>query len=292
MTLNTVPLGYEHTGRAKELRRLVTESENHEDALVRIPRSISISSLQTEPVIFQHREFDSDSEWQVTSHVAELAMAIKREPNHRLDQIVIWRCGARWIVLDGHFRLKAYLQYAAEKRETPKTFKVPCKVFSGNLMQAWDFSVQANKKVVTPLTSTERSNAMWRRVCMSWCDGEWTDSKANMESLGLVASNTISRMRRSLKELLGTQQVDLELAMDMTWLEVITQEREFDIDDFSEADREEWIERWANQLRKTFGKYPATNADLFAEAIERFSPKLMEGLTEYLTDDPDEDPDF
>lgn len=292
MTSNPVPSGQNLSGRAQEFQRLMTEAKDNDETRSRNPRSLPLTGLHVETAVFQHREYDSDVEWQITSHVADLVMAIKREPNHRLDPIVVWKCGGRWIVLDGHFRLKAYMQYAAEKRESPKTFKVPCKVFDGTLTQAWDFSVQANKKVVAPLTSTERSNAMWRRVCMSWQDGEWSDSKADMERLGLVASNTISRMRRSLKELIGPQGVIREDAMDMTWLEVITQDRDFDLEDFTEEERDEWVERWANQLRRTFGKYPPNNADLFAEAIERYSPTLIEGLTEYLAVDPDEEPDF
>lgn len=292
MTSNLVTTGGTLPGRAKEFQRLLAESESGEDVHKANPRSLPLTSLHAEPVVFQHREYDGDSEWRIYNHVNELVAAIKREPTERLDPITVWRCAERWIVLDGHFRLKAYQQFAEEKRTTPKSFKVPCKIFTGDLIKAWEFSVQANKKVVEPLTSTERSNAMWRRVCMSWQDGRWSDSKLDMERLGLVASNTISRMRRALKELIGPQGVTKEDAMDMTWLEVITKERDCEADEFTAEDREEYIQYLANLFRKTFGMFPTNSPEIFAEALERFSPKLMEGLTEWLVSELEEEPDF
>ena len=127
---------------------------------------------------------------------------------------------------------------------------------------------------------------------MSWRDDRWNDSKADMERLGLVASNTISRMRRALKELIGPLGVTKEEAMDMTWLEVITKDRDCEMEEFTEEDREEYIQHLANLFRKTFGMYPTNNPEIFAEALERFSPKLMESLSEYLMVDPEGEPDF
>lgn len=291
MISNPIPTGG-NLRRAAEFQRLATEYAGWESKPSPTPRSLQPKQVHAEPSVFQHREFDRDSEWRISTHVSELLLAIKREPSRRLDPITVWSCAGRWIVLDGHFRLQAYRIFAEEKGANPKSFKVPCKVFTGNLIEAWEFSVQANKKVVEPLTSTERSNAMWRRVCMSWSDGQWNDSKADMERLGLVASNTISRMRRVLKELTELKGATKEEAMDMTWLEVITKERDGELEEFTEEDREEYVQHLANLFRKTFGVHPTNSPEIFAEALERFSPRLMEGLIEYLSVDPEEELDF
>ena len=279
----------DHEGRWHALKRLEREYERGEHDPPRKPTKLPLTAISEEPLVFQHREDCPLSRFGLDMHVDELVRAIKREPARRLDPVTIWQCGNRWIVLDGHFRLEAYSRYIAETKDKAGAFKVPCKVFLGDAQQAWDFSVLANKKAVEPLTSTERSNAAWQRVCMSWDGSKWTFSKKELAGLGLVAENSISRMRRALGELKENHSVNLEEAYGMSWCDVldllngtIVPEGEWD-DDGEAAQR--FRQSIADRLRRTFGTLPMLSPILFFEGLELYSSKMTSEIEEYIRDE-------
>ena len=210
-----------------------------------------------------------------------------REKTQRLDPITVWCCGRRMIVLDGHYRLEAYIRYAEGQGIPLRKFAVPCEVFQGDPLAAWDYSATANRKVTAPLTTTERSNAAWKRVCLSWKDGEWITSKADLTALGLVGSNTISRMRRALIELTEKGMLEGRDPMELTWTEA---ERLYKGDplhdhEFDASEDSPLVRDWADRLTRTFGKEAWRAPQLFYFAMELYSPKMVESLKDYLTDD-------
>ncbi|WP_321829550.1 hypothetical protein [Thalassovita sp.] len=277
--------------RRQAFERVRTEHEQGETQRKESPRVVSFLSLNFEVKVFQHREGGSDSELGLAYHVDHLLQAIKREPNRRLDPITIWRCGNRWVVLDGHFRAEAYRRYAEEQQLSLAKFKLPCRVFHGSVLEAFDFSITANKKVTEPLSATERSNAAWQRVCLSWAGDAWNTSKADLVGLGLVTENTVSRMRRTLKLLTSEQQVSIEEANDLTWLDamqMLTDPAEVDNDWLYDDElRRREAEKQANRFLRTFGDFPKEAPLFFLEALEIYSPKMVEQWTEYLST-PDE----
>lgn len=248
--------------------------------------NLVLGDIHTKPDVFQHREQGPDTRWENDLHISILESAISREPTERLDPITVWCCGGQWIVLDGHYRLEAYARYAKDKGVPQDKFAVPCMAFKGKPLEAWDFAAVINKKTTEPLTATERSNVMWKRVCLSLVDGKWITSKATLEVMGLVKSNTISRMRSVLLAILEKGLMEDNDPMGLSWIEA-TEIFRGDLTSGFEPDWEEGedplIQVWADRLARTFGKCPLDYPPRFFQALERYSPKLFEDLTEYLT---------
>ncbi|SPF79172.1 hypothetical protein ALP8811_03110 [Aliiroseovarius pelagivivens] len=260
-------------------------------------RTVVLSSLSVEPLVFQHREDGPGDMWGHELHLDNLKQAIKREPGHRLDPIVIWQCGPDFIVIDGHFRVEAYRQYARDKKTQPKRFKVPCQVFHGGPLEALDRSITLNKKVSSPLTKTELSNAAWQRICLSW-DGEgWSTSKKQLIALGLVADNTIARMRRTFMKLLKSGKVTTEDCHGMTWQDAEAALKGIDGEDVKDwwDDDERWdagVQELADRLSRTFGSI-LREAPLFTlAAFERYSPQLVAAWEEYMLEERELCEDF
>lgn len=247
--------------------------------------NLVLGDIHLAPEVFQHRDQSPEYQWERSFHIADLLGAIGCEPSRRLDRITVWCCGGRWIVLDGHYRLEAYIQYAREQGVPLNKFAVPCEAFKGDPYEAWDYAATANRKVTSPLTTTERSNAAWKRVCLSWKDGKWLISKANLAALGLVKSSTIGRMRSTLIELLNLGLLEGKDPMELTWLEADqlfkggpSSDREFDYMD----DVDPMTQDWADRLTRTFGKAAWKNPLVFLFALERYSPKMVADITDYL----------
>jgi hypothetical protein len=277
--------------------RLSKEEKLSSPAQTKPPKSLPLSSIEAEPQVFQHREDIPETRWGLETHIEGLVQAIKREPSHHLDPVIVWFCGGRWIVIDGHFRLEAYSKFAYEKDISPSAFKIPCRVFTGSLSEAWDHSVTANKKVVEPLTSTERSNAAWQKVCRSFSPEGWTSSKNDLVKLGLVTINTVSRMRRTLGELIEAGETTLEEAHELPWLNAMALNQKArndgDVPAYDDENMERQARVWADQLRRTFATYPALMPLTFFHALEIYSPKMIEVITEYLvwTDEDENNPE-
>lgn len=169
---------------------------------------------------------------------------------------------------------------------------MPCVVFQGDPLAAWDYSAVANKKTTVALTTTERSNATWKRVCLSWRDGGWITSKADLLALGLSKSYTISQMRRALIALLEQGLPEGGDPMDLTWMEADRLYKDHQPSDsepqWDDDEENPNIQDWADRLNRTFGMYPVKSPETFLLAMERYSPKLVADLTDYLRDAPDD----
>lgn len=264
--------------------RLRAEREANPNPPLKFPRKLPLSAIHTEPEVFQHRDKHPAYRWRFEYDLHELQSAIRREPTRRLDPITVWYCGGRWIVIDGHYRIEAYARYAAEQGTPLKDFAVPCEVFHGDFYTAFDFSATANKKVTTPLTSTERSNVTWKRVCLSYVDGKWITSKSQILALGLSKENTISRMRRALVTIVDKNLTDGGDPMGITWSEATDLVEDKTSSDYEAllVDEHPMVQVWADRLSKAFAKEPLEASEVFFLALERYSPKLMEQLEEYL----------
>lgn len=285
---------YDQTTNSKTARgafeRLQGDFGGADELPKRTKFNLVLGDVHTEPEVFQHRDQGHECRWELGLHIANLEAAIRREPQHRLDPITVWCCGGRWIVLDGHYRLEAYTRYATEQGTPLNRFKVPCEAFKGSPYAAWDYSATANKKATRPLTTTERSNATWKRVCLSWKDGEWITSKAGLEELGLSCKNTISRMRRVLRGLMEKGLPEGDDPMDYTWMEAGRLLKGDHSSDYETdcTDEDPMVQVWAGRLTRTFGKEAWRAPLVFLQALERYSPKMTADLKDYLTDHDEE----
>jgi hypothetical protein len=91
-------------------------------------------------------------------------------------------------------------------------------------------------------------------------------------------------MRKTLKTLL--EQYPQEECTELDWKEALKlSQGEREIDD---SWRNKQITEWAKRLKKTFGVKPVSQPELFWDALEVYSPKLVRELQEYLGVVPDD----
>lgn len=278
--------------RSDAWKRVQVETQTPMEPKYTKPKTLLLTELHQEPLIFQQRELSEDNaKGTIKYNVETLNHQLRFEEGNKLDPILVWWSGHKWTVLDGHHRIEAYKQFLKEERRPEGSFKVPVNPFKGTLDEALAKTAVANKKFTEPLTTTEKADAMWRIICVSYIDkAKWSQSKAELKAMGLVASNTISRMRSVLGQLYDKGSLEWINPMDMTWREA----QEFlqggrEVGEFSFDKQEELICDWTDRLGRTFKDAPTKNPDAFMEALERYSPQLMDRIRSTLQEDTFED---
>jgi len=275
----------ERRSEAYERVKLETEKPS---SVTRRPKQLPLTELHLEPLVFQQREFrGGDNEGTIEYHIESLLQSIKSEKDNRLDPILIWSTGSRYVIIDGHHRLAAYKRFAEEKGKSEETFKVPVRAFEGTLDEALAQSAMTNKKISEALTRIEKSDASWRLVCTdSDGSGGWKRSKQKITSLGLVNESTIGRMRRTHTKLLKSPWVKNIDPMDMSWIEA--QERsqgKKEPREYSFDAQDRLAEDWASRFGSTFGVALVGNPEALLMALGKYSPQLLESICERIKED-------
>jgi hypothetical protein len=259
------------------LKRPVTRSAFHDGleklrleaskALARSdqPRTLLRSEIKVESAVFQPRVF-GDAEDRDGAHVSGLVSALKAKPagSRLLDDVVVVAIGASFYCIDGHHRLMAYAAQGVEK--------VPVEHFDGDLEEAVREAIKRNSRDRLPMTNEAKLESAWRLVLMEQNGGA---SKREIAQDTGVSERTIATMRAVLRTLPKHRRVTLW----PTWNEAkgLGNERRLD---FSDEDREAQVREWAKRLRKAFGKSVYRQADVFADALEMYSPKLPKALVQ------------
>ncbi|TPE50853.1 hypothetical protein FJM67_09795 [Maribrevibacterium harenarium] len=256
------------------LERLKNE-QNSGRVAPKINSKLSIKSIRVEVSVFQPRDLGNDT-GSKENHIRGLVDAIYCNPSKVLDPIIVWWSGAGWYLLDGHHRLEAYKRVIAQKRI--KIPKIPVRVFEGDLNGAMLESIRHNSKDKLPMTKDDKINRAWRLTVMQ------DFSKREIALTCKVGSATVSRMRRKLQELQELQPHGWQdLAFGMSWKEA----QQFPRKEKSYDD--EWQDNlakdWAMRLSKAFGKQASKQPEVFARALEYYSIKLLNDLTEFLRHD-------
>lgn len=234
---------------------------------------IPLEQLEVMTSVFQPRSVGDD--FASEKHTKTLMEAIMQETGNVLDPVTCWWSGRRWLVLDGHHRLAAYNKL----RESNKGAKaIPVTVFLGSLQSAHLESIRLNSKDKLAMSRENKSTKAWHLVMLSV-----NLSKREIANVCKVGTNTVSRMRARRLELIEQfGEKWLEQIDDMSWKEVLNFGVQRDYD-------EEWQDRtvndWTRRLQKTFGNTPQKQPELFARALEGYSPELYKGLAEWLRDD-------
>ncbi|PIB26674.1 hypothetical protein BFP76_12370 [Amylibacter kogurei] len=260
------------------------------------PRKLPLSKLEIEDQVFQQRELDySNHNGTIPYHVDNLLRNLRGEPDNRLDPITVWFSGQRWLILDGHHRHAAYLKYIDEVGETEDNFEVPVEVFEGTFEEAFDVTIQANKKVSEPLTATARSNGAWRRVCLDAAeDGKWVLSKRELTKLVTASASQVGNMRKTyralsemeLKRFTNDEVISLSSPIDLSWAEALeTANGGKAVGDFTPDEQKLKAIEIGKALGRTFGKSLLSDLDTFLLGVGEYSPRLLELLVERVLED-------
>jgi len=245
----------------------------------RQPKVIPLEQLAVMTSVFQPRSVGDESASE--KHISTLMMAIMNETGNVLDPVTCWWSGKRWILLDGHHRLKAHTKLRATNKGAKA---IPVTIFSGSLQLAHLQSIKLNVKDKLPMSPEDKTTKAWHLVMLSE-----SLSKREIANVCKVGTNTISRMRAKRSELIEQfgdewlKQID-----DMSWKEILS----FGVQrDYDEEWQEHMVADWTRRLQKTFGNKPQTQPELFARALEGYSPELYKQLAEWLRRDFEDEHD-
>ncbi|MCK1329102.1 ParB-like nuclease domain-containing protein [Bradyrhizobium sp. CW9] len=125
-----------------------------------------------------------------TQHVNRLATRITRKGE--LDPVLVVKLGAKWVVVDGHHRIAAYLKL---KYKSP----IKCEWFAGTVREAMDESLIRNEKTHLQVEQADKAEAAWTRTLMDWNGKEWSSSKSQVVTLTGASDGTVAQMRRAVK---------------------------------------------------------------------------------------------
>lgn len=246
------------------------------------PNRLPLCGIEVMTSVFQPRAIGDEIASE--RHISALMEAIMHEKHHELDPVVIWWSGKRWLVLDGHHRVKAHNRLQANNKGARV---IPVETFRGSLQEAHLESIRLNAKDKLAMGKEDKLTKAWHIVTI--------DSEMTVRAIGSickVGSSSVGRMKSKRDELV--QQYDdkwLDQVDGLSWKEVLSIGVERDYS-------EEWEDRqaieWAKRLNKTFGNKPQNQPKLFAKAIEIYSPYLYEGLVDWLGREPydDDNSDF
>lgn len=100
--------------RTSAVARLTAEHDNGTTAPKVSRKAIPLGELTTEEAVFQMRVEGLEERW-VVSLINKI-----NEGDGKLDPLLVWWSGERWVVMDGHHRLAAYRNHAGGRQLTQK----------------------------------------------------------------------------------------------------------------------------------------------------------------------------
>jgi hypothetical protein len=229
------------------------------------PPSLPVDEIALCPAVFQPREGGAASGDMEPAHVAELVRAVRTKPADApwLDPIMVTAVGQHFYCIDGHHRAAAY-------RRAEITQPVPVEHFEGSLEEAIAEARRQNAKVHLTMNMWERQNAAWHLVWL----GKFT--KEQEAAAAGVGKTTIAKMRALLRRLREAHPGEV---WD-SYREALEADAPRERREFTEEHLDAMIDDWARRLGKTFGKQAGRHPEAFAEALDRFSPRLFERLAE------------
>jgi len=140
--------------------------------------------VTTRPELFQPRCF-----WQGTLDQEHVQKLIKRiNTKGELDPPLVVKLGRKWVCVDGHHRLAAYLRTTKYRHGSP--FTIICEWFSGSVREAVDESIRRNDIDKLEMRPGDRYEAAWQRTVLGW------GSKSEVVRLTNVSDGLVGEMRR------------------------------------------------------------------------------------------------
>jgi len=146
---------------------------------------IKPSQITTRPLLFQPRSFGNNNALDA-EHVKKLERRISTKGE--LDPPLVVRLGKKWVCVDGHHRIAAYLKTSKYGYGSHHT--IICDWFPGDVRDAVDESIRRNDIDKLEMRSGDRYEAAWQRVVLDW------GSKSEIVALANVSDGLVGTMRR------------------------------------------------------------------------------------------------
>lgn len=227
------------------------------------PTMLPLRRVKLWPEVFQQRR---PAKHLSDAHVRALASKAKSSPLGTLDPLTVWWDGKAWACIDGHHRMQAY--------QSAGTSEIPVTVFEGSIEEALALSAKANTRDKLPMGRGEKSNAAWHLVVQT------NLSKAAQAEASGVSERQVALMR-SVKAALEAKGVkNME---DMGWEQARRMAAgEGTLPEWDEDETEKRALEMASRLHKALGIGSISKIEVFARAVEIYSPMLYKGLVEHL----------
>lgn len=243
------------------------------------PQRMPLRSIKLRPEVFQQRK---PAKHASEAHIRALTKSAQSSAETMLDPITVWWDGKHWACIDGHHRIAAYLK-------ANKSSDVPVQVFEGTPDEALMYSARSNTRDKLVMSRSEKMNAAWRLVVLSG-----GLSKAQLAEATGASPRQVAIMR-STKQALQRANADAPWdalpAADLATISwdaarrLAAGENALTWDDDEEARR---VQAMAQHLRKALGATAERQVEVFAKAVELYSPMLAQGLAEYFRGAEDE----
>lgn len=234
------------------------------------PTTLPLGKVKLWPEVFQQRR---PAKFAQDAHIRVLASKAKSSPNGALDPLTVWWDGKAWACIDGHHRMDAYRVAGTEV--------VPVMVFEGSMEDALVLSAKANTRDKLQMGRGEKSNAAWHLVVHT------SLSKAEQADASGVSERQVALMRKAKATLEGIGLEDME---DMGWEDARRKAAgEAERPDWDEGETEKRAQEMATRLHKALGIGAIKNIEVFARAVEIYSPLLYEGLVEHFEQQTEDD---
>ncbi|OCP20978.1 MULTISPECIES: ParB N-terminal domain-containing protein [unclassified Ensifer] len=118
------------------------------------PQALLSRQIDTLENVFQARTGQLNE-----AHIGELEAAIRTHGT--LEPVIMWRCGAYALLLEGHHRLEAYQR---TEQQTQKPISIPVTWFEGSVEAAIVRASSANTRAKLPMAKAEKLDHAWRLV--------------------------------------------------------------------------------------------------------------------------------
>lgn len=234
-------------------------------------RGIPLEQIKVADSVFQPRDFSNGGMAYSEDHVRNLMAALSANPEGMLDPIIVWWSGKCWRVIDGHHRLMAYQRKA---KQNPKSFGlIPVRIFRGSVFEATLEAARQNSKDKLPMSQAEKMNRAWKFTVLN------AGSRKTIAEACQIGTASVSNMRKQLEAIKEWSPKYWETySLRLNWDEAKKfGQPEREINDLW---KEKLVQDWVNRLGRAFGTRLATQPEIAALALERYSERLVEGLCE------------
>lgn len=147
---------------------------------------ISPTQITTRPELFQPRGFANGT--LDTYHVTKLAKRIATKGE--LDPPLVVKLGKKWVCVDGHHRVAAYVKQPITYWLGTDKRTITCHWFAGSAREAVDESVRRNDVAKLEMRRGDKYEAAWQRVVLEW------GSKSQIAKLTGTSETLVANMRR------------------------------------------------------------------------------------------------
>jgi hypothetical protein len=166
-------------------------------------------------------------------------------------------------VLDGHHRFTAMKELGRKEANV--------EVFDGSPEDARLQGLKENFKARLSMTKTEKMDAAWQLAQLTDSKGDWVYSKKCLRDHTGIADGSIGNMRRVYKKLVEMDEMDMPEA----WYQALELSKGMTRKEFTEEDREAWIEAEEAKLEELIGMHFSMSLNKCSDAVFNFLARRL-----------------